>query len=481
MILRRHLALVLAGALLVATGASSSDARPLERRVVQKRVDRWLRSSSLRGVSIGVSVRDAADGRVLAAHDATERYNPASGAKLLTTAAALLSLPLHGRWTTRVHRRHDALILVGGGDPKLLPEHMDELSARVAAVLESQGGEPITRIVVDAHLFDGDTLPPAYDQKDTDAGYRPAIGAAGCNFGAVAVVVRPGRRPGDPVRVRIVPPSGAVVVKSDAITTAGAGSSITVRGEPLADGRTRVAVHGTLGSRSPGDTVRKRVANPDLLTGYVLRRGLVNLGLPVGEATVRVATEQVPDPGPEIASLKSRDLRATIADINTWSNNFMAEMLLKHLGGLERESPATWQAATDRVSRLLAGLGLAADQFQVVNGSGLYRATSVSAEAMTKLLVAMAADPARGPPFRDSLAVGGRTGTLRSRLRHRRVRGRVQAKTGTLDEVVSLSGYLETRRGHTLAFSVLINDATPERTGSLRRATDRLLMRLARL
>ena len=90
-------------------------------------------------------------------------------------------------------------------------------------------------------------------------------------------------------------------------------------------------------------------------------------------------------------------------------------------------------------------------------------------------------DEQLGPVFRASLARPGRAGTLSGRLKGLGTRDRVWSKTGTLDEVVSLSGYIETSGGHGLAFAIFVNDATPKRTAALRRAMDRLVSALARL
>ena len=167
-------------------------------------------------------------------------------------------------------------------------------------------------------------------------------------------------------------------------------------------------------------------------------------------------------------------------DINTWSNNFMAEMLLKQMGCV-KEAACTWERAVNRASDALRALGLSTESFTFVNGSGLYKATLVSAQAMTSLLVKMRSDLTRGGSFEGSLAVSGKPGTLRSRLLSKALRSKVRAKTGTLDEVVSLSGYLPARRGRTLAFSVIVNGATPKRTGAIRRKIDQLVRKLARL
>lgn len=468
------------------------------RRAEQDLVERWATSKALRDLRIGVSVVETGEGRVLADMRASERLNPASGAKLLTTAAALLALDADMAWVTRIHGLErdgvvsGPLVLVGGGDPKLMPGDIDSLAGAVAdrGIRRIEGG-----ILVDASIFDDVMLPPAYDQKGTDAGYRSAIGAAASNFGAVEVLVRPGRRIRDPVQASVVPENGAVVIECSATTINGRRGTPSVAAADLVDGRTRIVVRGEMGVSSPPHSERKRVGDPDLLTAHLLSRSLGLRGVEV-LGPIRVERSAAPsDPGPELARHVGASLAATIADINTWSNNFMAEMLLKHLGRLRRPDgteslptagsslpgPATWAGAVDVATEQLRALGLPADTFSIVNGSGLYRATEVAPSAMTSLLVRMAEDPLRGPPFRASLAVAGRSGTLRSRLTGRSTSGRVLAKTGTLDEVLTLSGYVTARSGRELAFSILVNDARPERASSIRDAIDSLVRSLAEL
>ena len=149
--------------------------------------------------------------------------------------------------------------------------------------------------------------------------------------------------------------------------------------------------------------------------------------------------------------------------------------------GCDQQVPCTWKRGVARVTATLQRLGLPRESFEFINGSGLYRATTVTARAMTTLLTAMASDPTKSAAFQRSLAVSGKPGTLQGRLIGKWTRGKIRGKTGTLDEVVSLSGYVPARRGRTLAFSVLVNGATPKRTGAIRRKIDRLVRQLARL
>lgn len=440
----------------------------------QSAVDRWLKRSTLEGLAVGVAVVDADTGETLALHHPDALMNPASGTKMLSTAAALALLGPETRFETTLHGRLDKatgeiagdLVFRGGGDPKLLPEH---LTAAAKALFTAGVKRVRGDLVVDGTLF-AEQLPPAFDQKGTDAGYRASIGGAAVNFGAVSVRVRAGKV-GGPVRVSVVPQSDAVVVHNKARSVKGKRRTLKVSARAAKDGRTIIVVSGELGTRAKRYAERKRVANPDLLTAHLFARALDKAGVTL-DGKVQLAS--APEPGPILHRIEGQTLEAAAADTNTWSNNFMAETLLLHLGK-DASKQATFERAVSHATKALVELGMPPDGFRLVNGSGLYDATKVSARAMTTLLTRLRAHPTLARPFAEGLAVAGRSGTLSARLKGKATRGRVIGKTGTLDEVVSLSGYAPGRGGRTLAFSVLINDARPGLTGALRRAIDKLV------
>ena len=480
---RNHCALVLALAVAITTlpQAHRAEARAPVARDVQRKLDRWLDHRSLDGVRVGVAIADLESGALVATHREHEVLNPASGAKLLTTAAALKLLGPHHAWFTSFDLVGASLLITGGGDPKLLPEEIAPIVDQIAKKLKAQNVTRIDAIRVDVSRYDAHQLPPAYAQKPSDAGYRPAIGAAGSSYGAIRVDVRPGRVD-YPVDVSLKPRTSMEVV-NEAVTTNGKASSITIHGEPLGGGWIRVVIRGRLGVEHPADWVRKRIPNPNRLTAELVRDALVTRGL--AEPSTPLVFERQPkkrDPSSltPLHRHPSDDLTKTIDDINTWSNNYMAEVVFKELGRPEGRA-ASWERAAPRVTQALAEMGVNPAELRVVNGSGLYRGTLLSTGATAQLLVSMNKNPTLGPPFRASLARPGQAGTLSGRLRGPSARDRVWAKTGTLDEVVSLSGYVQTSGGHGLAFAVFINEANATRTAALRSAIDRLIVTLSRL
>jgi len=162
-----------------------------------------------------------------------------------------------------------------------------------------------------------------------------------------------------------------------------------------------------------------------------------------------------------VASHRSRPLAEIVAGMGKYSNNFIAEMLLKELAVAAGSRPGTSTAGAAVLTRLFETRDLRREGLQVSNGSGLYDANRISARSLVELLASLHGDPRLGPDFVAGLAVAGRDGTLLRRFRDPRARaGRqlVRAKSGTLAGVASLSGYAWARDGTPLAFSCLLEE-----------------------
>ena len=210
---------------------------------------------------------------------------------------------------------------------------------------------------------------------------------------------------------------------------------------------------------------------PALAAAQRLRQALAEAGVSVGG---RVAVRPASDAAALLARRASPRLDRLLEAVNRRSDNFTAEMLLKHLGAVERGSGTT-QAGATAVTDALAEAGIPLRGVRVVDGSGLSLENRLSAEALVAVLVAAWDDPSLRQPLLSSLAVAGRSGTLHRRLREPVVAGRVAAKTGTTARASTLAGFVDGR----YAFAVLQNGSPVAYTWA-RRAQDRFVTVLAR-
>ena len=173
-----------------------------------------------------------------------------------------------------------------------------------------------------------------------------------------------------------------------------------------------------------------------------------------------------------IDTVRSPTAAQLITRTNVPSDNFYAEMLLKRLAARDTQKGTTAGGAR-KAKRFANGVGSGAN---LVNGSGLSRTNKASPKEVGRLLAHMAADDELGKPFRKSLPVAGRTGTLANRMRGTAAQGKCMAKTGTIDGVSALSGYCKSGSG-LIAFSLLMNGVNLD---AARRAQDAIAASIAR-
>ena len=195
------------------------------------------------------------------------------------------------------------------------------------------------------------------------------------------------------------------------------------------------------------------VTSPAPAAARALRRALANVGVDVG---VRfVAGGRAPKDGLVLARTESVPLWRIVRFMDRHSDNFTAEMIAKAMGAYAGGSGTTERGMRVAGSVAAPMLGDDAAQVRLADGSGLSHANRTTATALTRLLAAAAADPAIAKPLAGALSVAGANGTLKRRLPE--LRGRVLGKSGTLDGVSALAGYVTGVSGRRFAFSILIN------------------------
>lgn len=207
---------------------------------------------------------------------------------------------------------------------------------------------------------------------------------------------------------------------------------------------------GVLGALTVGRGWSARPGGPALAAARRLARSLRARGIRVSG---RTAVGRASEGRAPLAAVRSPTIARLARAVNVPSDNFAAELMLKDLGAAFGRSGSTAQGAAV-VRRTVSALG--ADPGRIADGSGLSRANRVSARRVVELLAAMRRS-SHGEAFEASLAVAGRSGTLRRRMRRTSAAGVCRAKTGTLRAVSTLAGLCRTRAGHTIAFALMMH------------------------
>jgi D-alanyl-D-alanine carboxypeptidase/D-alanyl-D-alanine-endopeptidase (penicillin-binding protein 4) len=211
--------------------------------------------------------------------------------------------------------------------------------------------------------------------------------------------------------------------------------------------------------------------DPALAAAALFKDALKKAGVRVSGPIGRGAAPEADEP---VGFVLSPPMLALVREVNTESDNFLAEMLLKQLGALV-QVPSTGAAGARVVREILQAAAVPVDGVRIADGSGLSSLDRLTARSLAAIMEAAYLHPDLRAPFAASLAVAGRTGTLESRMRGTAAWGAVRAKTGTTNVASSLAGYA----GDRYAFAVLHN-GTPVSTWSARRAQDRFATALAR-
>lgn len=434
---------------------------------------------ALEGASVGIAILDVDSGRMLAAVNEHLALNPASNAKLYTAGAALATLHGEHRYETTLSGNLEGgpdgsgvsgLALRGYGDPSLATEDLWSLvqQLREYGVTRVDGD-----IAVDQGFYDDQTTPPAFEQQPNEwAAFRAPISAVALDENCVTMTVRPSS--GGQARVEFDPP-GFVDVDGS-IRSGSSGGADTVELALATNGaRLSAKVSGAISSDSRLVRYTRRADDPRLLAGYALQALLEKAGVKVS-GSVKLG----PAKGHVLAKHLSEPLSSLLYSLGKQSDNFYAEMIFRSLAGEGKGRPARSPDSTDLVGQWLSRIGASDAGVVLKNGSGLFDSDRVSASSTVRLLRWAWRAPDIQPEYVAQLSVGGVDGTLRKRFRSELTRRRVRAKTGTLDDVIALSGYVIRDGGHgPIAFSIFFNHVGGKQDGA-RHAADRLVDLIAR-
>lgn len=414
----------------------------------------WAAAAKAR---VGAVVLDVPSGAVLASSGEHTLLNPASNTKVLTAAVVLDRMGPDYVFSTGVYGTVKdgvvaPLVLRGNGDPSLTTETLWEF----ARALQALGVHRVDGLLVDQSYFDGQWVPPAFASQPNEwAPFRAPVSAVSLERNSVTLNVA-ATRAGSPAAAWFDPPGFVDVHGTIETRRAGVGDGVRLTLTPKGS-RLSAEVAGYIGEGSPRVRFGKRVDDPRSFAGYALREVLRLSGIEV-TGDVQLGGKDVTN---RLAHVESAPLAVLVRELGKNSDNFYAETLLKALGAFTHGPPARTEDGADAVLSWLAEMDAREPGMRMTNGSGLFDANRVSALSLATVLRRAYLSPRIGPDFVSELAVGGVDGTLRSRFKKEATRRIVRAKTGTLDGVIALSGYVFGPFGASpVAFSFIADGVT---------------------
>ncbi len=425
----------------------------------------------------GVVVERVGEATPLVAVNGDRPLVLASTTKLFSSAAALDRLGEEYRFRTRLFRDVEIapdgtlpgrLIVVGGGDPAISGRLYDDDPLAVfrpwADSLARQGIRSVRDgLLLDTSFFDDVKIHPDWPEEQEGRWYQAPVSALSYNDNVVLVRASGGLRPGRPAILGFHPAGPYLLSLISHVSTTASRTYVGVR-RP-AGSRTVVAA-GSVGRNRiwTGDVT---VPDPPLYFASAFTRVLAEAGIRVEAAPAEVSTPPPADGAPLRTLLHTHEtpLLTVLSVANKRSQSFFSEQVLKTLGA-EKRGTGTWENGLAEIAAFLRSLGLDPAGYQLADGSGRSRGNRASARAYADFLQALATRWPHFESFERTMAVSGDSdGTLRNRLQGSATFGRVVAKTGTINGVSTLCGYVTAKSGQRYVFSILINGGVSEKRG----------------
>jgi D-alanyl-D-alanine carboxypeptidase/D-alanyl-D-alanine-endopeptidase (penicillin-binding protein 4) len=423
-------------------------------------VTRALQAQGIAATGLSVYAEDLNDGEVLLSHNAEQLRQPASTIKVLTTFVALDVLGPAFTWKTSAYANgvikngvlNGDLILVGGGDPYLTAERWWKFVSGIRQL----GIKTITGdIVIDRSYFAPLNDNRAEFDSAPEKSYNVIPDALLVNFQTSQFTITGDIDNNKPVIM--VEPLPANLTIDNQLRLAGKNCGRGYQGlrfaTPQGASSNSITLSGSAAAGCGHLTVARAIMSPAEYAYGTFRTYFEQLG---GHIDGKLRTETMPAKARLLLSYDSLTMGEIIRLVNKFSNNIMARTLLLTLGAEKYGAPATVEKGQRAISDWLTEHRIDTRGFVIDNGSGLSRIERTSAFGLASMLK-VAWQSQFMPEFAASLPLSATDGTLRNRFQAAGMRGRIRMKTGHLEDVASLAGFVNAASGKKYVVVILVN------------------------
>lgn len=447
---------------------------------------------------LALSIKYTNTGKPLLEYNTDKSLVIASNMKVVTTATSLAMLGED--FTFKTELQHDGTLeadgtlrgniyITGGGDPTLGSDKVtgslamnDLLNLWVNKLWEYGIRQVSGAVIADSELYNANAIPGGWTWAD--AGNYYGAPAFGLNFhdNLYYLYFKPGAKIGNATTVlRTVPALKEIQFVNEVTTGApGSGDNAYIYGAPYTGLR---YLQGTIPAGVKEFSIKGSLPDPGLVCAGLLHQKLLQKGLKIGlpATSVRLMQMQkkkVNNNRQPIYTHLSPPLPAIVKETNMESVNLYAEAIIKQLG-IEKYKDGTTYSGTEAVMEFWQQNGIDVNGFFMRDGSGLSRNNAIRATTLTDILNYCAKTPVFASLY-ASLPVAGVSGTMKNTGRGTAAARNIHAKTGSLERVMSFSGYFTTRSGEIMSFALIANDYTGSNT-PMRKKLESLMALMADL
>ena len=437
---------------------------------LQSKIENRLKASKTPVAIWAVSVRDE-NGKELAAVNSDRLMVPASNMKLLTSAALLEVLGPEFRFETQMYGNGEItentwigdIIIVGSGDPSIGVDRINGGDGFAAfdslyKQLEQLGIKQIQgKLIGNTSIFDDQSLPPDWPWYDLPFYYAPEIGALNFNLNTVFLEVDASGPVGAKPTIKWFPFNTDYVkfVNNQRITSPGTSYQESYR-------RVQGSNLIRLGSRVPRnykETESLTISNPTMYFLDTFKKYLIYRGISVDvELEEDRQNRNWSDSTYSLLAIhRSEPLKQLIQKLNKDSDNLYGEVFLKVLAHHYSNIQGSIKAGEAAAKQVFYEMELDTTQITIRDGSGLSATNLVSARFLTDLLHKMAKQE-NGIWYDASLTIAGVDGTFKNRMRGTQLESNLRGKSGSISSTRSFSGYVTTKSGKNVSFSMIANN-----------------------
>jgi D-alanyl-D-alanine carboxypeptidase/D-alanyl-D-alanine-endopeptidase (penicillin-binding protein 4) len=407
-------------------------------------------------LNVGIHIKSMRHGDTLYTRSANQLYVPASILKVFTAEAALLYMGPNYKFptvfTTDAKTINNGVLegnlyLVHSGDPTLT---YYDLAALIAMLKAKQITRITGNIYIDTSAYDQEIYGPGWLSNDTRFCYAAPISASIINHNCMVLQVSPAKNVGSRANVYGDKHHYISGVQNDVMTKPKGTRSCTVH---LGTEQGGITLSGCMPKGRSTQGVSAVVTNIVHYNKSLIQSLFQRYGIQVGGA---ILPGVAPNKLPVVASHESKALKDLISEMLKKSDNIIAGSLFKKMGELSTRAPGSWENGSAAVKQILRQkAGVDTGQMNVLDGSGLSRDNQISPLQMMQVLDFAYHNDATNYDFISALPIAGVDGTLKHRMQN--IRTKVRAKTGTMNGVVALAGYVITKEKEPLAFVIIIN------------------------
>lgn len=419
-----------------------------------------LKNAGISQQSVGVYVQAVESKSPILSQNSEKAMNPASVMKVVTTNAALDLLTPAYRWKTEIYRDGNLanwtlqgnLIIKGYGDPSFKAQDFWRLliSLRQAGVKKISGD-----LIVDKSYF-ADNIGEVVSFDDEKWRAYNAMPSAFLVNGRNTSFKFTANDEGVNIAQEFELPEVIIVNKLKRVQGVCGDwrSRMTYDVQPYED-NTVVTFNGTYAAECGERFLELSLFGDEKYAFFTFKKLWRELG---GEFNGALKVQKTPVAAVKVLEQFSEPLGSIVRDINKWSNNVMARQLLLTIAAEKIGVPATEAEGANAIRAWLAANGLKFNELVIENGSGLSRIEQISAEHLGQLLVRAYNSPVM-PEMMASLPILSMDGTIKQRLNDSPSNGRAHLKTGSINGVSAIAGYMLDANGHRHVLVMLVNHA----------------------